>query len=48
VISLVGRSKDMIIFGGLNIHPAEIERVLIDIPGVSECAVFGPPDEHCC
>ena len=45
VISLVGRSKDMIISGGLNIHPAEIERVLIDIPGVAECAVFGLPDE---
>ena len=45
VITLVGRSKDMIISGGLNIYPAEIERVLIDVPGVAECAVFGLPDE---
>lgn len=45
VISLVGRSKDIIISGGLNVYPAEIERVLIDIPGVLECAVFGLPDE---
>ena len=45
VITLVGRSKDMIISGGLNVYPAEIERVLIDVPGVEECAVFGLPDE---
>ncbi|MGB0630888.1 MAG: class I adenylate-forming enzyme family protein [Alphaproteobacteria bacterium] len=45
VIALVGRSKDVVISGGLNVYPAEIERVLIDIPGVKECAVFGLPDE---
>ena len=45
VISLVGRTKDMIISGGLNVYPAEIERVLMDVPVVLECAVFGIPDD---
>ena len=42
-ITLVDRSKDMIISGGENIYPSEIERVLYDHPAVSECAVFGIP-----
>ena len=35
----------MVISGGVNIYPAEIEAVLIDMPGVHDCAVFGIPDE---
>ena len=36
----------MVISGGVNIYPAEIEGVLIDMPGVKDCAVFGVPDEE--
>jgi fatty-acyl-CoA synthase len=43
-ITIVGRSKDMIISGGENIYPAEIENLLVTLPGVAECAVFGLPD----
>lgn len=39
------RMKDMIISGGENIYPAEIESVIIGIPGVSTVAVIGLPDE---
>ncbi len=39
-----GRRKHMIISGGENIHPAEIERVLRRVPGVVECAVIGIPN----
>ncbi|MFY0617677.1 malonate--CoA ligase [Shimia sp.] len=42
-ISIVGRSKDLIISGGYNIYPKEVEDVLNDIPGVLESAVFGVP-----
>ena len=42
-VSIVGRAKDMIISGGLNIYPKEIELVLDDMPGVSESAVIGMP-----
>jgi long-chain acyl-CoA synthetase len=35
----------MVISGGVNIYPAEIEAALIVIPGVKDCAVFGIPDE---
>lgn len=45
-IFLCDRKKDMIISGGVNIYPAEIEAVLIDMPGVKDCAVFGIPDEE--
>jgi long-chain acyl-CoA synthetase len=41
---LCDRSRDMIISGGVNIYPAEIEAVLISMPGVKDCAVFGIPD----
>ena len=43
---VVGRSKDMIISGGENIYPAEIENLVGAMPGVSECAVVGLPDER--
>jgi long-chain acyl-CoA synthetase len=36
----------MIIFGGTNVYPAEIEAVLIDMPGIQDCAVFGIPDDE--
>ncbi|SEE95816.1 fatty-acyl-CoA synthase [Rhizobiales bacterium GAS191] len=38
------RKKNVIISGGENIYPAEIERVILEFPGVSECAVIGVPD----
>ena len=41
---LCDRKRDMVISGGVNIYPAEIEAVLIDIEGVADCAVFGVPD----
>ncbi|MGV2979235.1 acyl-CoA synthetase [Camelimonas sp. ID_303_24] len=41
---LSGRASDMIIFGGTNIYPAEIEAELMRVPGVADCAVFGIPD----
>ena len=44
-IYLVDRKKDMIIRGGENIYPAEIERVLYEHPKVGEAAVIGIPDE---
>ena len=43
-ITIVGRSKDMIISGGENIYPAEIENLLLTLSGVAECAVVGMPD----
>jgi long-chain acyl-CoA synthetase len=43
---LCDRRRDMVISGGVNIYPAEIESVLINAPGVSDCAVFGIPDEE--
>lgn len=43
---LCDRKKDMVISGGVNIYPAEIEAVLIGMPGVKDCAVFGIPDEE--
>jgi fatty-acyl-CoA synthase len=41
---IVGRSKDVIISGGENIHPAELENVLADSPAIAECAVIGVED----
>ena len=37
------RKRDMVIVGGVNVYPAEIEGVLIGMPGVHDCAVFGIP-----
>jgi malonyl-CoA/methylmalonyl-CoA synthetase len=42
-VRIVGRDKDLIISGGLNVYPAEIEDVLNNLPGVLESAVVGMP-----
>lgn len=42
-ISIVGRRREMLISGGFNIYPAEIERVIAGVPGVAEVAVIGVP-----
>ncbi len=41
---IVDRQADMVISGGVNIYPVEIEHVLQGMPGVADCAVFGIPD----
>jgi acyl-CoA synthetase (AMP-forming)/AMP-acid ligase II len=43
---IAGRSKDLIISGGLNVYPAEVERVLAEHPSVAECAVVGTEDDR--
>ena len=45
-LTLVDRSKDMLVSGGENIYPAEIENALYGHPAVAECAVFGIPNDH--
>ena len=42
-ISIVGRSKDLVITGGFNVYPKEIESLIDEIPGVLESAVIGAP-----
>jgi long-chain acyl-CoA synthetase len=42
---LCDRKRDMVIMGGSNIYPIEIEAVLLGMPGVLDCAVFGIPDD---
>ena len=42
-VSIVGRSKDMVISGGLNVYPKEIELLIDELPGVLESAVIGVP-----
>ncbi|MES1163273.1 MAG: malonyl-CoA synthase, partial [Rhizobacter sp.] len=42
-VTIVGRSKDLIITGGYNVYPAEVEGYLNEMPGVAESAVIGVP-----
>jgi acyl-CoA synthetase (AMP-forming)/AMP-acid ligase II len=45
-ITLVGRSKEMIVSGGINVYPREIEITLEEHPAVLECTAFGVPDDR--
>ena len=45
-LSIVDRKKDMILRGGYNVYPRELEEVIITHPAVSLCAVIGVPDER--
>ncbi|MFW0786482.1 AMP-binding protein [Gordonia sp. CPCC 206044] len=45
-IYVEGRSDDMIQSGAENVHPQAVEEVVITLPGVQECAVYGTPDPH--
>jgi len=42
-VSIVGRAKDLIITGGFNVYPKEVEEAIDDLPGVNESAVVGVP-----
>jgi acyl-CoA synthetase (AMP-forming)/AMP-acid ligase II len=44
-VYIVDRKKDMIITGGFNVYPSEIEQVIWGHPSVQDCAVIGAPDE---
>jgi fatty-acyl-CoA synthase len=46
MLEVVGRSKELIISGGENIHPAELENLVHGRAGVAECALVGLPDER--
>jgi long-chain acyl-CoA synthetase len=44
-LTLAGRPGDLVITGGVNVYPAEVERRLLDAPGVAEAVVFGVDDD---
>lgn len=44
--TLLDRKKDMILVSGFNVFPNEIESVMLDCPGIEDCAVIGIPDER--
>jgi long-chain acyl-CoA synthetase len=45
-VYLDGRREDLVITGGVNVYPAEVENALAEHPGVTDVAVYGVPDEH--
>ncbi|KAL4901537.1 hypothetical protein BDW74DRAFT_181826 [Aspergillus multicolor] len=45
-VTITGRIKDLIIRGGENIHPLEIENALLTFPGIADVSVVGVPDPH--
>ncbi len=45
-VTIVGRKDDMIISGGENVHPTQVEAILAEHPGVADAAVVGMPDER--
>jgi malonyl-CoA/methylmalonyl-CoA synthetase len=45
-LEILGRAKDLIITGGYNVYPAEVEAVLMGMPGVDEAAVIGKPSQE--
>jgi acyl-CoA synthetase (AMP-forming)/AMP-acid ligase II len=45
-VFVTDRMNDVVIRGGANVYPAEVERVLHEHPGVAACAVLGVPDER--
>ncbi len=46
ILTLAGRAGDVIITGGFNVYPAEVENVLARAPGVRECCVYGTDDPY--
>jgi acyl-CoA synthetase (AMP-forming)/AMP-acid ligase II len=45
-VRIIGRARDMVVVGGFNVYPAEVEHVLADHPGVAEAAAVGVPDDR--
>lgn len=45
-VTITDRKKDMVVTGGMNVYPREIEAVIESLDGVVECAVVGAPDEE--
>lgn len=43
-LEIAGRAKDLVITGGLNVYPKQVEQALLEVPGVVDCAVVGLPD----